>query len=185
MHSADVLGTCFLPDKDDFLALFGPFLGDLRAEDDLAARGAGNGVDALDDKTFFEGSDLGRVDHREENAFDIGSLDPLDGLLFGDELFFDKINGNLECGDGASLAGAALQHVQLAFLDGELEVLHVLVMLLELLAHIEELLVSLWILFLEIRELDGSADTGDDILALGVDEIIAVECIVARVGGLG
>ena len=44
---------------------------------------------------------------------------------------------------GRALAGAGLEHVELAALDGELEVLHVAVVLLEHLRVAEELLVDL------------------------------------------
>ena len=48
------------------------------------------------------------------------------------------LDGNPERGLGGALAGARLQHPQLAALDGEFEVLHVAVVLLQPLADADE-----------------------------------------------
>ena len=45
--------------------------------------------------------------------------------------FLDQRHGDLERGLGGALAGARLQHPQLAALHGELDVLHVAVMVFE------------------------------------------------------
>ena len=79
------------------------------------------------------------------------------------------------------LAGAGLEHVQRAVLHRELDVLHLLVMRLELLADLEQLLVDLGHLFLELADRLGRPDAGDDVFALGVDQVVAVELVLAGV----
>ena len=66
-----------------------------------------------------------------------------DRLRLGDQAFLDHVDGDLEGGGGEALAGAALEHVELLVLDGELEVLHLLEVLLERLADLAKLLVCL------------------------------------------
>ena len=48
-----------------------------------------------------------------------------------DQPFGDEVDGDLESRLRGALAGSRLQHPELAFLDGELDVLHVAVVLLE------------------------------------------------------
>ena len=74
-----------------------------------------------------------------------------------------------EGGSGGALAVTGLEHVELAILDGELHVLHVLVVLLQAVGDGGELLVHRGHLLMQLGDLARRADTGDDILALGVD----------------
>ena len=48
------------------------------------------------------------------------------------QTFFGHVNGDLHMSGGGSFAGSRLEHKQGAVLDGELHVLHVLVVFLEL-----------------------------------------------------
>ena len=74
--------------------------------------------------------------------------------FLGDQAFVHLIDGDLHSGDAGALAGAALQDEELALFDGELDVLHVLVVVFELIGDLGELLVDGGIL---VRELARSA----------------------------
>ena len=56
-----------------------------------------------------------------------GGVDAGDRLLAGDQPLVGKLDRDLERRLGGALAGAGLQHPQLALLDREFEVLHVAV----------------------------------------------------------
>ena len=58
-------------------------------------------------------------------------LDAHHRLVLRDQPFVDELDGDAQRGLRGALAGARLQHPQLALLDRELEVLHVAVVLLE------------------------------------------------------
>jgi hypothetical protein len=152
-------------------------------EDELAGGGAGDGVDARGDLELLElgRADGGHVDDGVEDALDLLGGDAGDGLFLGDELLVHHVDGDLEGGRGEALAGAALEHVELLVLDGELEVLHLLEVLLEGLPDLAELLVGLGKAGLELDELHRGADAGHDVLALGVDEAVAIELVGAGV----
>ncbi len=76
---------------------------------------------------------------------------------------------------------ARLEHVELAALDRELEVLDVSVVLLELLADLARTpSYAAGISSPELRDLLGRPDAGDHVLALGVDEVLAVELLGRR-----
>jgi hypothetical protein len=98
------------------------------------------------------------------------------------------VGGELQRRGGGALAVAGLEHEQLAFLDGELDVLHVLEVLLEGLADRRGARRRTWAsTSLSLMHGLRGADAGDDVFALGVDEELAVELVraVGRVAGEG
>ena len=108
-----------------------------------------------------------------------------DGLVGGDHALVDQIDSDLQRGGGGALAVAGLEHVELAALDGELHVLHVAVVVFQRLRDVHKLLVHLRHDLLERLDRLRGADAGDDVLALRVDEVLAVELLLAggRVAG--
>ena len=98
---------------------------------------------------------------------------------------------------GGALAGAGLQHPQLALLDREFEVLHVAVMALERAGDARELLerlrhrlfhrrlVGAGLLARGLGDLLRRADAGDHVLALRIDQELAVEPLLAGRGIAG
>ena len=115
-------------------------------------------------------------------------------LVAGDQAFIRHIDGDLECRLGGALAGARLQHPQPAVLDGEFEVLHVAIMSLERAKMRGQLGEGLGHQLLERRRLRACrdarrlgdvlrrADAGDDILALRIDQKLAIELLLAGRG---
>ena len=113
-------------------------------------------------------------------------------VLRRDQPFIGHVDGDLQRGLGGALAVARLEHPELAALDGELHVLHVAVMLLEHVADAAELregrghrglhrgLVGFRLLAGGLGDVLGRADAGDHVLALGVDQELAIE-----LGGAG
>ena len=188
VHAVDVLRARLVADQDDRLALGLKLLGVVRREHDLAACGAGRGGKARRDDL----ANGGRVDGRVQDLVELRRLDARYGLLLGDEPFARHVDRNLQRRRNGALAVAALEHPQLAFLDGELHVLHVAVMPLQRLADAFELgegfrhdrferrLVAA---AFDARFLgDGlrRPDAGDHVLALRVHQELAVKPLVAR-----
>ena len=73
---------------------------------------------------------------------EVVSRNPKDRFVFCDELLLDHVERDVDGGETGALAVAGLQHPELSFLDGELDVLHVAEVLLERCADLEELLVA-------------------------------------------
>ena len=65
------------------------------------------------------------------------------GRLLVDQLLLHQVAGDLQAGAAGALAGAGLQHVELALLDGELDVLHFLEVVFEDVLDAEQFLVDL------------------------------------------
>ena len=179
-HSADIFGAGFAANKNDLFALLGPFLGVVSGEDDLADCGAGYGVDAGAEDARFERLlvELG-VDDGIEEALDIFRFYSKYGFFLRDQFFIGHVDGHLEgCGRSA-LAGAGLEHVELSVFNGELHVLHVAEVFLKFCSNFFQLPVNLGHDALHLGERHRRADAGDDVFALRVDEVIAVEGFVA------
>ena len=127
-----------------------------------------------------------------QKLVELGGIDTGHGLLAGDQALLDHFDGDTQGGGGGALAHASLEHPELALLDGELNIAHIAVMVLERQEHALELFTSGLEARggLEVGDGLGVADTGDDVLALGVYQKVTVELLgavgrVARKGDAG
>ena len=182
VHAADVLGAGLVAAEDEVgLTLGGQRLRLVGEEDDLAGGGARAGREPLGQQApLGDGGLLGRrQEDRTQQLVERLGLHPAQRLFLGDQLLVDHLHRDAHAGEAGALPVAALQHVELLVLDGELDVLHVLVVLLELLADVEQLLVGLREHLAELFDLLRRADAGDDVLALRVHQELAVEHVLA------
>ncbi len=114
------------------------------------------------------------------------------GGLLVDQLLVQHVHGHVQGRGAGPLAVAALEHVELAFLDRELDVLHVLVVLLELGADVvrvpctapaisvsSDVQVLVLLVLGRFVQRVGRADAGHHVFALGVDQPLAVELVLA------
>ena len=97
----------------------------------------------------------------------------------------DHVDGDADGGQAGALAVAGLQHVELAILDGELEVLHVAVVLFHLAGDGAQLLVDSGHGALEFADGQRRADAGDHVFALRVHQVLAEEHVLAGGGIAG
>ena len=108
-------------------------------------------------------------------------IDAEDRFFFGDQALVHHLDGDAHRRRPGALAVAGLQHVELAFLDGELEILHVFVVLFQTRSDFAQLVVHLGHDFLQFEDRNRSADAGDHVFALRVHQELAVEFF--RAGG--
>ncbi len=187
MHAVDVLGRGLDPHQDDPLALGSERLGVVGREHDLAGGGARRGRKAGGDHLALG---VG-IDGRMQELVERGRVDARHRFLAGDEPFVRQLDRDLQRRLGGALARARLQHPQLALLDREFEVLHVAVVLLERAVDAGEFLEGRRYRLFHRRLVGASlrprglgdllrrADTGDHVLALGVDQKLAVKFLLA------
>ena len=118
-------------------------------------------------------------------------VDAHHGFGFIDQAFARHVHGHAQRRRGGALAVAGLQHVQLVLLHGELDVLHVLVVFFQLRADFHQFRVGVGIALpsgISPRFGDRGrqglrrADAGDNVLALGVHQVFAVEHVFAGGG---
>ena len=102
-------------------------LGAIGVEDRLAGGRARRGVEALGQQSV-RGGGLGRlVEAGQEELDDLGRLDAPERLFAGQDPLAHHVDRDLHRGRRRALGRSGLEHVQLAALDGELQVLDVAV----------------------------------------------------------
>ena len=177
-HAAQIFGRGLQAHEQHLLALLVGLDAARGVEVDAARGGAGAGVEAHGDAA--RGALGVLVEDRREHLVHLIGRDAAHGRLPVDEALALQIAGDAEGGEAGALAVARLQHVDLAVLNGELEVLHVAEVLLERLADAAELLKGLGHHLGELRHGLGRAHAGYHVLALSIDEELAVELVAAQ-----
>ena len=193
VHAVNVLGAGLEPHQNDALAGCGQLLGAIGAQHDLSRGRARRGRKPMRDHRLLG---IG-VQRRVKKLVERDRIDPQKRLVARDQPFLGHFHGHAKRCRAGPLAVAGLQHIELVLLNGELDVLHVAVMGLELRAHRVELGEHLGHrLFHRRLALAGGlarrpgqrqrgADAGNDILALGVDQILAIEAVLTSRGIAG
>ena len=194
VHAVDVFRGGFDADQHDRPAGGGREFRVLGREHDLAAHRAGRRGQPA--RNRFAGR-VG-IENGVQKLVELGGRHAQRGLFFGDAALIDHIDRDLDRGRGRPLGGAGLQHPQMAVLRGELDVLRVAIVRFQSLGDGFELVEAVRHLFLEcriaclafvlgtalaLRPLAGGrqrdllrrADPGDHVLALGIDQEIAVQ----------
>ena len=151
-------------------------------EVDAPHRGPGARPEALGPHLVARAGELG-----VEDRVEVVLGDARDGLGLGDPEVAraHHVDGHLEGGGAGALAHPGLEHPELALLDGELGVAHVAVVRLEAGEDLEQLGVDLGELLLQLRDGLGVADAGHHVLALRVDQEVAVGALGAGGGVAG
>ena len=181
-HAVHVLGGGLVAHQHDGLAALGCRRGVVGGEVDAAHRGAGAGPEALGPGGVARAGELG-VQDRVEVV--LGDARHRFGLGDPEVARAHHVHRHLQGGGTGALAHPGLEHPELALLDGELGVAHVGVVALEAGEDLEQLGVDLGELLLELRDGLGVADAGHDVLALGVDQEVAVGALGAGGGVAG
>ena len=101
------------------------------------------------------------------------------GGRFVDQLLEDHFDRDTHRGRAAPFAGARLQHPELAAFDRKLAVLHVVVMLFEQLCDRSKLIVDFRQFLFQLADRVRCANTCDNVFALRVKQILAVEFFLA------
>ena len=195
VHAVDVLRAGLLADQDHALADMGQVLGLVGGHHDLAGGRARACRQAAGDHV----AGCLRVEHRMQELVQRRWLDAGDRGLLVDLVLLAEVDRDLQRRRRGALAVAGLQDIELALLDRELDVLHVRIMAFQPLADLDQLPVGVRhrlfhrrqvALALQARGLGQvlrRADARDDVLALGVDQVLPVEGVLAgrRVAGEG
>ena len=175
-HAADIFGTGFAANENNLFALRGPFFGIGCGENNLAHRGTRNSINACAEngalKSFLV--DLG-IDDGIEETFYIFRPDAKNGIFVRDEFFIGHVDRHAKGRRRSAFAGARLQHIELAFFDSELHVLHVSIMLFKFCSNFFKLRVKRGKPLSHFAEMHRSANAGDHVFALSVHQIVAVK----------
>ena len=180
-HALEVVGVRLATHQHHRLAPRVPLHGGRGVEHRRADRRARGGGQALGQQLLLRR----RIELREHQPGQLLAGDALHRLVEGDQVLVDEVSGDPERRRGRPLADAGLQHPQLAALDGELDVAQVAVVGLQAAHHPKQLLRRLRVPLGHVVEGQRVADAGDDVLTLGVGQVVAVAALHAgrRVAG--
>ena len=176
-HAVNVVRLGLGPNHDDlFLVLLGPAFRLVGIEGDLPDRRAGGDIQPAGDAFGFLTG--GGFELRMQVEVNLLGLDPQHGFPARDQMFVGHVDRGPHFRLSRALGIARLQHPQLAALNGELDVLHVAIVLLQALRHPVELAVDLGHLLAQVGNGFGDANAGHDVLALGVRQEVAFDLLL-------
>ena len=177
-ESVDVVRGRLGAYKDDGLALSAAFGGLVGVKDHSADRRARRGGKPLDDYITFRL----RIDLRVKQLFDLLRRDARYRGLGVDESLVEHIHRDPHRGRRGAFPVTGLEDVEFSSFNGKFYILSVAVVGLKQLRDTVEFFVDLGHRRFERSDGHRGADTGDDIFALGVDEVFSEEFIFS-VGG--
>ena len=123
------------------MAILVPFLGIVGVEHNLSAGSTWRCRQTLSDDLCVQQGLL--VEYRVEQLVELLRLATHDGGLLVDESLVEQVDGNLHHGRTRTLTVTSLEEPELAFLNGELHVLHVVIVVLQLLLDAVQLSIDL------------------------------------------
>ncbi len=177
-HARDVLRRGFAAHQNDgAIGAVGVELDRiLGREDDLADGRAGRsrkpGGQHLDLLALFD-------ETRHQEVIELVGFDAEDRFFLRDEPLAHHVDGDAHGGQAGAFAVARLQHVELAILNGELEVLHVAIVFFHLARDVAQMLVDLGHGALKLADGQRRAHARDHVFALRVHQILAEEDMLA------
>ena len=145
-------------------------------EDDAAARRTRRRVQAGCGNVEL----CGGIDHRMEQLVELRGIDTGNCLFTADQPLVDHRRRRFQRRGRRALRSARLQEIELPVLDGELDVLHVTVVLLEPADVLDEFLERLRHRIAHRLERLRRPDAGDDVFTLRVREELAEDARLAR-----
>src|SRR5215469_8389970 len=180
-HAVNVFRRGFCTDENDrrLLSVARTLDGFIRREHDLADCRARGGRQTFRQHFHFPSF---FIETRYQEVIQLVRLDPEDGFVLADQAFFDHIESHANRGQSGALSVARLQHVELAVLDGELEVLHVAIVLLQSRGDVAQLVVNIGHDLLKFDDRYRRANSRDHVLALRVHQELAVKLLGAERG---
>jgi len=184
-HAADVFRAGFCTNQNDILALGRHLLGFVCSKINLTAGSTGGCIQAAGQ--FIQGivPDVFGIENRCEQLAELACRNSCHCSFLVDQALFHHLNLRAKPAENRAFAISGLQHVQLAFLDGEFDVLHVLVMLFQNGTDAHQLVIHLCVDRTQGFNGLRSTDTGNNVLTLGIHQILAVELVFTGGGVAG
>src|SRR6185437_6600121 len=119
---------------------------------------------------------------RHEEVVELVGINAEDSFFWLDQAFVHHINRDANRRQARPLAVAGLEHIEPTFLDGELKILHVAIVLFEPRGDVAKLVVDLRHLLVQFADVNRSTDAGHHVLTLRVHQEFAIEFLYAGSG---
>ena len=177
-HAREIIGVGFAAHEDRPRALFSAREHVRGGKGDVTGSGPRGGIHAA-----CEEYALGlRIEGGEHEARELVAGHAHERLVFGDRSLVEEGGGNAERGSGGALTHAGLKHPEPARFDRELDIAQVAIVPLELFHDAHELAIVLGKQALHIGKAQRVPNARNDVLALSVEEEVAIHAACARRG---
>ena len=182
VHAADIIGAGFDAAQDHALAALFPLDRIFGVKYDATRGRARSSGQTLAE----EASDSLRllfyflIEDRPQQLIELVWFDAPQCRFLIDNLRFDHVDGDPHSGEAGTLAGARLQHPELAVLNGEFDVLHVAVVVFERFAHAAQIGGRFGHNARKFGNRFWRTDTRHNVLALSIDKELAIKSFFAR-----
>ena len=177
----DIVRAGLRPDQDDLLALLSQPQRFGGVEDHLAEGRPGGRIQAVRQRFVL----VRRLNALVQQGLQLLRLHPLHRVFPRDQAFLGHLDGYPHGRLAAPLAGPGLQDIQGTGLDGELHVLHVVEVPLQLARHAFQLGIDVGHRLAQLLNGRRSPDPGDQVLALRPADILPEKLRVSRAGVAG
>ena len=167
----DVVGRRLPAHEDDGRAGLAAALRGIRIEHDLAHARTRRGIESRGQQVARRSG----IDRWVQKLVELLGIDPLHGLLARDHTLLHHVARHAHTGSSRALAIAGLEQIERSLLDRKFDVLHVAVVRLEARHRGDQFGVGLGQLVLELGQLAWRANPRNDVLALCVDQELAVQ----------
>ena len=185
LHADDIFGAGFQTNQNDLLPSFvlDLLFSIFSAEDNATAgRSRRSGQALADCFSSLQGSS---VKLRVQQGIQLLGLNAQYSGALIDNALINEVAGDLQSSLCGALAVTGLQHKELAIFDGELHVLHILVVVFQAGCDLNELIVNLRHFLVQLADRGRSTDAGNDIFALSIDQVLAHQLLFAGSGVTG
>ena len=179
MHAVDVFWAGFFTNQNDLFALERASLGVFRSEGQLTNRCTRRSWQALGN--LFNLSPCVGVEAWQQQLSQVAGWYAKYGSLFFDQLFTNHFASDTNCSHTGTLTSTSLQHVQSSLLNGELDVLHLFVVLLKDVLDFHQLLVNNIIPLAHLFGWLWCANTSNHVFTLSIHKELTEELVFASV----
>ncbi len=183
VHALDIFRRGFLTNQDDLFLVLAMLCSSVSSEVNSTCASTGRCGQALcNHGSLLDGSS---IEVGVQQAVELLGFNLQHSFFFAQHALIHQINGDLQSSLSGTLAVTGLQHEELATLDGVLHILHITIVIFQGLGDLHELVIHFRHLLMQLRDGLRRTDASHNVLALCVQQVLAVQLLLAGGGVTG
>ena len=177
LHTGDIFRRGLQTNQDNLFALSVPSLCVVSSEYDLTAGSTRRCAQTLAHRSSSLQSLC--IELRVQQSVQVSRIDHQNCFFFGLVSFVYQVASDLQSCLSGSLTVTALQHIQLLVLNSEFHILHIVIVVFQSLANLDEFVVSFREFLFHLCDRHRSTNAGNNVFALCVDQELAHQLLFA------
>ena len=102
-------------------------------------------------------------------------FDTANSFFWSDHSFIYQVTSDLDSSRSCSLTVTSLQEIQFSFLNSELHILHITIVIFQFHSQFHELFVAFWHIFFQFADWLRCTNTSNYVFTLSIDQVLAVD----------